>query len=155
MPFLTLLIENIQNRFKNKSILAAFEIFNPKKLSSDSDLLAEHGNTDIETLATQYQGVVASVEACQEEWSSYRQFLKETTHLTKHREVIQDLCTNATTATLFPNMSQLAKICQVIPIHTADVERTFSQLKLIKTRTRNRMSEKTPDSLLRIAVEGP
>jgi len=30
MPFLTLLIENIQNRFKNKSILAAFEIFNPK-----------------------------------------------------------------------------------------------------------------------------
>ena len=36
-----------------------------------------------------------------------------------------------------------------------DVERTFSQLKIIKTRVRNRMLEKTLDSLLRIAIEGP
>ena len=52
-------------------------------------------------------------------------------------------------------MSTLAKICRVIPIHTADVERTFSQLKLIKTSIRNRMAEKTLDSLLRIVTEGP
>ena len=52
-------------------------------------------------------------------------------------------------------MSTLAKICRVVPIQTADVERTFSQLKLIKTRVRNRMNEKTLDCLLRIAIEGP
>ena len=52
-------------------------------------------------------------------------------------------------------MSALGKICQVVPIHTAGVERTFSQLKLLKTRVRNRMNEKTLDSLLRIALEGP
>ena len=52
-------------------------------------------------------------------------------------------------------MSTLAKICRVVPIHTADVETTFSQLKLIKTRIRNRMNEKTLDLLLRIAIEGP
>ena len=40
-------------------------------------------------------------------------------------------------------MSTFAKICFVIPIHTAGVERTFSQLKLIKTRIRNRLSEDT------------
>ena len=28
--------------------------------------------------------------------------------------------------------------CKCIPIHTADVERTFSQLKLVKTKIRNR-----------------
>ena len=74
------------------------------------------------------------------------------TNLTK---LINDLCTNDTTAALFPNMAQFARICGVIPIHTADVERTFSQLKLIKTRTRNRMNKKTLDSLLRIVLEGP
>ena len=52
-------------------------------------------------------------------------------------------------------MSKLAQICRVIPVHTAGVERTFSQLKLIKTRTRNRMNEHTLDSLLTLATEGP
>ena len=37
----------------------------------------------------------------------------------------------------------------------SDVERTFSQLKLIKTPIRNRMQEQTLDSLLCIAIEGP
>ena len=70
----------------------------------------------------------------------------------KHKDVIQDLCTNPTTRALYPNMSTLAQICRVIPIHTAGVERTFSQLKPIKTRTRNRMKEHTLDSL---ATESP
>ena len=48
-----------------------------------------------------------------------------------------------------------AKICRVIPIHTTNVERTFSQVKLIKTSIRNRMAEKTIDSLLHIVTEGP
>ena len=43
----------------------------------------------------------------------------------------------------------------MVRIQTADVERTFTQLKLIKTRVRNRMNEKTLDSLLQIAFEGP
>ena len=34
-------------------------------------------------------------------------------------------------------------------------KRTFSQLKVIKTRLQNRMNEKTLASLLRIAIEGP
>ena len=51
-------------------------------------------------------------------------------------------------------MSTFAKMCHVIPIHTADAERTVSQLKLIKTRIRNRLSEGILDSLLRIVVEG-
>ena len=73
----------------------------------------------------------------------------------KFREVILDLCTNSTTHTIFPNMSTMAKIYRVIPIHTADVERTFSQLKPIKTTVTNRMQEQTLDSLLLIAIEGP
>ena len=54
-----------------------------------------------------------------------------------------------------PNLCTLAQICRVVPIHSADVERTFSQLKIIKSNIRNRMLEKTLDSLLRITTEGP
>ena len=117
--------------------------------------LLDYGNAEIKALSEQFEDAVASSEVCQEEWNGYRQFLRMSTNLTKLSEVINDLCTNDTTAALFPNMAQFARICRVIPIHTADVERTFSQLKLIKTRTRNRMNEKTLDSLLRIVLEGP
>lgn len=70
----------------------------------------------------------------------------------KHRDVITSLVPNTQLETIYPNMTIIAQICRVVPIHTADVERTFSQLKLIKT---NRMNEKTLDSLLRISIEGP
>ena len=52
-------------------------------------------------------------------------------------------------------MSELAQICCVIPPHTADCERDFSQLNFVKTALRNRMNEKTLDSIIRIVVEGP
>ena len=40
-------------------------------------------------------------------------------------------------------------------MHTESVERSFSQLNLIKMNIQNRMSERTLDALLRIAVNGP
>ena len=36
------------------------------------------------------------------------------------------LCINLSTAAIFPNMTKLGKSCRVVPIHTEDVERTFS-----------------------------
>ena len=47
---------------------------------------------------------------------------------------------------VYPNFSQLAKILRVIPTNTADPERTFSQMKLVKTKVRNKMVEKTLDA---------
>ena len=41
--------------------------------------------------------------------------------------------------TLFPNLSA---ICLSIPVTTASVERSFSQMKLIKTRLRSSLNNK-------------
>lgn len=152
-PYVSALIENLKGRFNDKAEIASFCVFNPEKMRQAGTAM-EYGLQEIETLARQYQGleIIGSVEECVDEWKSYCQFLLDSCREMKFSEVIQDLCTNSTTATIFPNMS---KICRVIPVHTADVERTFSQLKLIKTPIRNRMQEKTLDSLLRIAIEGP
>ena len=156
------MIDNITTRFDDKTVIAAFDVFNPKKLPKPIDeCYLQYGNTEIERLATQFEGagVVGDVQQCLEEWSSFRQFLSDSVSESKEaaslESVIADLSSNAFAATVYPNMTAMGKICRVVPIHTADVERTFSQLKIIKTRVRNRMLEKTLDSLLRIAIEGP
>ena len=45
---------------------------------------------------------------------------------------LHELVTNETLISMFPNLNTLASICLTIPIGTASVERTFSQMKMIK-----------------------
>ena len=42
----------------------------------------------------------------------------------------------------FPSLNTLANICLTIPVATASVERSFSQMKIIKTRLCNRIGGK-------------
>ena len=42
-----------------------------------------------------------------------------------------------------------------LPVSTATVERTFSQMKLIKTGLRNRLSDSDLEHLMKIAIERP
>ena len=42
-----------------------------------------------------------------------------------------------------------------IPIVTASVERSFSQMKMIKTRRRNCLGEKSLSHMMKIAIESP
>ncbi len=41
-----------------------------------------------------------------------------------------------------------------LPVGTATVERSFSHMKMIKTRLRNRLSDENLTHLMRIAIEG-
>ena len=81
--------------------------------------------------------------------------LTKKSQLSSQKATIEYLCTNVLAQQVYPRLSRFAKLCRVIPIHTASVERTFSQLKFIKTRIRNRMNERSLDALLRIAIEAP
>ena len=54
-----------------------------------------------------------------------------------------------------PGLSTLAKICMTIPVGNASVERSFSQMKMIKTRLRNRLGEDNLSNLMKIAIESP
>ena len=55
----------------------------------------------------------------------------------------------------FPTLSKLAEILEVLPVTTATVERSFSSMKLIKTRLRSRLGEETLEHATRICIEGP
>ena len=64
---------------------------------------------------------------------------------------LHELVTNETLISIFP----MASICLTIPIGTASVERSFSQMKMIKTRLTSRLGEKSLSNLMKIAIESP
>lgn len=69
-------------------------------------------------------------------------------------QIVDKLCKNQSLRGLYPLMGHLAGVFKVIPPHTADCERDFSKLGVIKTRLRNRMTQRTLDGLMRISIEG-
>ena len=68
---------------------------------------------------------------------------------------LKELASNDMIKTLFPNLSKIGAICLSIPVTTASVERSFSQMKLIKTRLRSSLNDKSLSNLMKIAFESP
>ena len=167
--FISLVKENISSCFSSSGdIVSAFSIFDPKKVPPSSDLLSTYGNDLVETLIQHYakdfpamtlegkeflKPAIISSELCTE-WKTFRNLLT-----TQAKEDLQhqlkEIITNKTLATLLPNLHKVATICLAIPVGTASVERTFSQMKLVKNWLQNRMSEQTLSYLMRIAIESP
>ena len=57
--------------------------------------------------------------------------------------------------TMFPHLNTLANVCMTIPVGTASVERSFSQMKMIKSHLRNHLSGKSLSYLMKITIELP
>ena len=58
-------------------------------------------------------------------------------------------------ADIFPEIIKLLNILLVLPLGTASVKGSFSQMKLVKTRLRTRINDHNLARLMRIATEGP
>lgn len=54
---------------------------------------------------------------------------------------------------VFPNMTELLKTYGTLPVSTATVERSFSKLKLVKTKLRSLCKEERLSELLLLAIE--
>ena len=67
---------------------------------------------------------------------------------------LKELITNSMLIAMFPTLSVIANICLSIPVRIASVEQSFPQMKMIKTRLRNRLGEMSL-SLMKIAIESP
>ena len=55
----------------------------------------------------------------------------------------------------YPDFVILGQIALSIPLNSASCERGFSSQNLTKTRTRNRLSEKSVENLMKISINGP
>ena len=55
---------------------------------------------------------------------------------------------------MFPNIFKLLDILLTLPVGTATLEHSFSQMKMVKTRLRSRLNDVNLARLMRIAIEG-
>ena len=155
-PFIDAIIDNIEARFQNSEFLASFsKIFNPQsygtskvqpdEMCSHAAKLCEQFGLPKDTAINEMKDFIFYVQAAGDINLSQSDFLTKLT-------IKSD--SNVYCAT-FPSLCKLAHIYKVLPPHTSDCERDFSQMKLIKTDIRNRMGEDTLDYLLRINIAGP
>ena len=71
------------------------------------------------------------------------------------QDMLAALLRNKCATVLYPNLMYLMQVVATFPVTTATVERSFSDMKQIKTRLRNRVLPESLDHLMRIAIEGP
>ena len=167
-PFIAHLKDNISS-LASSSDVSAMSIFDPKKMPSfDSPDLPQYGKTSIGTLLSHYgtdkpsqtllgnptvkKALISS--EIHTEWITYRR------HMAKQpkdnmKSQLEDMVSNDMLATMFPNLHTIAKISLSIPVATASVERSLSQMKLIKTRLRSSLNDTSLSHLMKIAIESP
>ena len=71
------------------------------------------------------------------------------------KEQLKELVSNEMLQTMFPNLYKLVTIGVTIPVSTASVERSFSQMKLIKTHLQNCLSDISFSHLMKISIGFP
>ena len=119
-------------------------------------LLDQYGgrNTAVSLEDEEYEKMGLVSSEVKAEWKTLKHYLankpQEDTASQFH-----ELVTNETLISMFPNLNTLASIRLTIPIGTVSVELCFSQVKMIKTRLRSRLGEKSLSHLMKIAIESP
>ena len=65
-PYLMSLIQNLMTRFEDKSIITAFDLFNPASFPSNPTDLVQFGNKNVRQLSEHYQGseILSTTENC-------------------------------------------------------------------------------------------
>ena len=119
-------------------------------------LLDQYGGrkTAVSLEGEEYEKMGLVSSEVKDEWKTLKHYLTKKPQEDMASQ-LHELVTNETLISMLPNLNTLASICLTIPIGTASVERSFSQMKMIKTRLRNRLGEKSLSHLMKIAIESP
>ena len=168
-PYLEEVSRQISCRFKDTlGLLTAFSIFDPQKWPTDVQQLHKYGTAELEKLLKFYGGTTeiafegnvyttpADVEKTEttHEWKAFKMVIFEEKSLSLKKLAILFLRSEAKCVT-FPNIKILLTIAMVLPVSTATVERSFSDMKQIKDRLHNRLLPASMLKLMIIAIEGP
>ena len=170
-PYLQSVMDHIRGRIECTDLISSMAVFDPHHLPDDEANLSDYGIDKINTL-TAFYGSVQEVqfdgkkgvsqpdidrEDRESEWKLFRRLMLVQHKRSSLQEVLSALlstCSSSIRASI-PNLAKLAAILIVLPVTTATVERTFSSMKLNKTRLRSRMGENTLEHTTRICIEGP
>ena len=166
-PYLEEVSRQISCRFKDTlGLLTAFSIFDPQKCPTDVQQLHKYGTAELEKLLEFYgepteigmretssQLQQMSKTETSHEWKAFKMVIFEEKSLSLKELATLFLRSEAKCVT-FPNIKILLTIAMVLPVSTATVERTFSNMKQIKEQLRNRLLPASMFKLMIIAIEG-
>ena len=132
-PFLNTLITNIQSRFEDADIIDQLAILD---LTGTDLVECMYGYTNMEALATYFD---MDSESLLIQWQEFIQILSSSdnrpvTHLNELFQSVDHKDKNL--SSIYPLVSKLYSIAVIQPLSTAEVERLFSQVALIKTSHR-------------------
>ncbi len=179
--YIDLLFSNIKSRFSEGvvKLLVCLSVFNPASIPTEELALNEYGKEELKVLVdfygkeatVEFEGTtytsltVVDTEEVMAEWTVFkRAFAKEKTAFMEKNKLtkpptLQDVKTEMESTSayidIFPEIFKLMNLILALLVGTASVERSFSKMKLIKNRLRNRISDSTLPKLMRIAIEGP
>lgn len=165
-PYIQSVIDHINERLQSTNLISAMSVFDPCQLPTDEEELSDYGTENIEILAKHYghaqevhfdghMGVSKPDIDPEDTESELKLFCQLMFAEHKKSSLHQVILALQNASGSFPSLAKIASILMVLPVTTATVERTFSNMKLIKTRLRSRMGESTLDHAMRICIEGP
>ena len=180
VPYIDVLLPNINARFSNAvvKLLVSSSVFHPALLPAEETALADYGKKELQVLVdfygkeatVEFEGStytsppLASGEDVIAEWRVFKwAFAKETKAFLEKsplaKPTLQDVKAEVEASSaytdIFPASFDLMNLILTLPVGTASVERTLSQMKMVKTRLRNRISDVNLPELMRIVIEGP
>ena len=134
-------MQNLKHRFPNVALLDEFHIFIPSKVPSTSaDAFSNYGLTQLSALLDDhYSPDIVSRGACEQEWIQYKWLMATSSSTLSMKARIEVLVTNPAMSSLFLQPAKLSSITIIIPVSTADCERSFSCMNRVKTDLRNQL----------------
>lgn len=145
IPLLNSVSRELKEKFRENAVLANFKniMFNPEWLLSREvqNSLMHLYHFYVEDLNGSLQMFFGEVEMWQKRLGNAT--VKPRTSMEHLKTCPQEM---------FPNVFRLLKIYNVIPITTADVERSFSKMKQLKTDDRNTTGEERLNGLMFLSI---
>ena len=172
-------INKIDERFNslvNNRVVQAAKIINPQNWPEDPESLEDYGDEEIECLYTAFQKPlqtrqVENVDICKVHWNDFKQYIsrrRKNEKSDKHKpatssakvkstaesyhDMWTDILSNEGLCKRFQKFLPVVKIVLVLPVHTANVERGFSQMNMIMNDKRNCLTTESLRSLLTVKL---
>ncbi|XP_069110145.1 uncharacterized protein [Argopecten irradians] len=150
--YLDNVVNNLHERFPDNNILEALTIFDPELMDKGDPTFYEAVHFQkLQVLAGHFKSITC-YETVKEEFLSFRFLLAKEMMLDLTFQ--ESLLKVATMEDLYPSLARYAQIALVLPMSTADCERSFSTMNRVKTNLRNRLSQNILNSLMTISIEG-
>ncbi|MEW8548619.1 MAG: DUF4371 domain-containing protein, partial [Candidatus Thiodiazotropha sp.] len=148
--FLEALKENIEGRFQDTDVIDSMSVLD---LEDQEDIPTFFGDLEMQTLA-EYFGLEA--ETLNIQWQGFLEIVKMSSgprSLSYFLELLYGKGHEEKGLLVqFPLVGQVIAAASVLPLSTAEVERVFSQLKLIKTDHRCSLKTQRVEQLLNIKL---